>query len=65
MLAGHVTLGAVVSLTVTVNVHCAMLFDWSVAVHVTVVVPRGKLEPVFGTHETVAVPHASVAVGTV
>ena len=65
MFCGQVTCGAVVSLTVTVNVHCAMLFDWSVAVQVTVVTPAGKLEPEGGEHETVAVPHASVAVGVV
>jgi hypothetical protein len=36
-----------------------------VAVHVTVVVPSGKVEPEAGWHVTVAVPHASVAVGVV
>jgi hypothetical protein len=57
--------GGEVSLTVTVNVHVAWLFDWSVAVHVTVVVPTWKLVPDAGTHATVAVPHTSVAVGVV
>lgn len=62
---GHVICGPVTSLTVTENVHELLLFDWSVAVHVTVVVPTGKLEPGEGEQTTVGVPHGSVAVGTV
>ena len=65
MFCGHVTCGAVVSLTVTVNMHIVEFCDWSVAVHVTVVVPSGKLEPEGGEHMTMAVEHASVAVGVV
>jgi len=51
--------------TVTVNVHCAVLFDWSVAVRVTTVVPTGNVLPETGLATTVAVPQASVAVGMV
>ena len=64
MFAGQVIAGAVVSLTVTVNVHEPVLPAASVAVHVTVVVPSGKPEPTAGVHMTVALPHGSVAVGT-
>ena len=41
MFAGQVIVGGVVSLTVTVCVHVAVLPDESVAVHVIVVVPTG------------------------
>jgi hypothetical protein len=54
--AGHETAGAVASRTVTVKVHVAALFAASVAVHVTVVVPDGKVEPEAGVHETDGVP---------
>jgi hypothetical protein len=42
-----------------------MLFDASVAVHVTVVVPTGNCDPAGGLHTTVDVPQLSVAVGVV
>ena len=46
--------------------HCALLFDASVAVQVTVVVPTGNIDPVGGTHVTDGVPgQLSVAVGVV
>ena len=51
--AGHVATGACVSLTVTVNEHVLVLFEASVAVHVTVVVPTGNVAPDAGTHTTV------------
>jgi hypothetical protein len=40
------------SLTVTVNEHIAMLFEASVAVHVTVVTPFWNVAPLAGTHTT-------------
>src|SRR5947207_9802023 len=40
------------SVTVTVNEHCAVLFEASVAVHVTVVTPFGKVEPDVGEQVT-------------
>jgi hypothetical protein len=63
MFAGHVTVGAMTSLTVTVNVQVPVLPDASVAVQVTVVVPTGKLEPDAGAHMTVGVPQLSVPAG--
>ena len=64
MPVGHVTVGAVVSFTVTEKLHCEELPPASVAVQVTVVVPTGNVEPEAGTHATVAVPQSSLAVGT-
>jgi hypothetical protein len=62
--AGHVTVGSMSSVTVTVKVQVPVLPDPSVAVHVTVVVPTGKLVPDAGTHMTVASPvQASFADG--
>jgi hypothetical protein len=49
--------------TFTPNVHVVMLFDASVAVHVTVVVPTGNCDPAGGLHTTVGVPQLSVATG--
>ena len=63
MFAGHVTVGACVSLTVTVNEHELVLFEGSVAVHVTVVAPIGNSEPVTGEHTTVVPGQLSVVVG--
>jgi hypothetical protein len=65
MFPGQVICGAVTSCTVTVKVHWAMFCDGSVAVHVTVVVPTGKLDPEAGIHETLALPQLSVALGVV
>jgi hypothetical protein len=50
--AGQVIDGAWVSLTVTVNEHIAVLFEASVAVHVTVVTPFWKVDPDAGTQTT-------------
>ena len=47
---------------VTVKVHDAVLVEASVAVHVTVVVPFGNVEPVGGTQTTVTPGQLSVAV---
>jgi len=63
MFAGTVITGGVVSCTVTVK----DLLDWlaceSVAVHVTVVVPRAKVEPDAGVQlGVIAVPVESTAV---
>lgn len=44
------TVGALESLTVTVNDAVAILPAASLAVHVTVVVPRGNIEPESGVH---------------
>jgi len=64
MFAGHVIEGASVSCTVTVNVQVPSgeLGDPSLAVHVTVVVPTGKVDPDAGTQVTVAPGQLSVAV---
>jgi hypothetical protein len=51
--------------TVTGNVHVAVLFDASVAVHVTVVVPTGNVTPDGGLHVTVSPEQLSVAAGFV
>jgi hypothetical protein len=50
ILAGQVTVGACVSLTVTVNEQLAELPLASVTVQLTVVVPFGKVEPDGGLH---------------
>ena len=65
MFAGHVTVGACVSCTVTVNEHDPVFAEASVAVHVTVVAPTGKVAPDAGTQTTVAPGQLSVAVGVV
>ncbi len=62
--AGHVATGACVSLTVTVNEHELVLFDASVAVHVTVVVPIANCVPLAGTHTTVVPGQLSDVVGS-
>jgi hypothetical protein len=62
-LAGTVTTGPVVSVTVTVNDAAPLLPRASVAVHVTVVVPSGKIAPLAGVHVTGTAPStASLAV---
>jgi hypothetical protein len=63
---GHVTVGASVSLTVTVKVHMPTLPAASVAEQVTVVVPTGKAEPDAGEQVTAPTPgQLSVAGGVV
>ena len=57
MFAGHVTVGACVSVTVTVNEQLGP----AVVVQLTVVVPTGKLDPEAGVHVTV--PQLPVVVG--
>ena len=52
MLAGQETVGPWVSLTVTVNEHCAVLPKKSVTVQVTVVTPFGKVDPGDGEQAT-------------
>jgi len=64
MFAGHVTVGACVSLTVTVNEHIVFGSTEFDAVHVTVVVPIANVEPDAGTHVTVGSGHP-VAAGVV
>src|SRR5688572_26671943 len=51
--------------TVTVNVHVASALrpDVSIAVHVTVVVPSGNVDPDGGTHATVTPGQLSETVG--
>ena len=65
--AGHVITGAVVSVTVIVNVHVVSgeFGDASVAVHVTVVTPTGNVDPEAGVQLAVAPGQLSVGVGTV
>ena len=65
--AGHVITGAVVSVTVIVNVHVVSgeFGEASVAVHVTVVTPTGNVDPDAGVQLAVAPGQLSVAVGTV
>ena len=63
MLAGTVTVGAVVSATTTLNVPVARFPDESVAVHVTGVVPIGNVLPDALLQTTATAPSAlSVAV---
>jgi hypothetical protein len=62
MLPGHVITGSSVSFTVTVNEQLAGGFTPSSAVHMTVVVPTGKLVPEDGEHEN-NVGHSSTTVG--
>lgn len=63
MFAGQVTEGFWVSLTVTVKLQGSdILFDASVAVHVTVVIPTGKLDPDAGLQFTVAPGQLSIGV---
>src|SRR3989442_10443169 len=54
--AGTVTTGPVVSLTITVKVLVPMLAWLSVAVHVTVVAPNGKVAPLAGVQLTATLP---------
>jgi hypothetical protein len=63
MLAGAVNTGAA-SRTVTVNVWVVVRLDELVDVHVTVVMPMGKVDPDAGKQLTGSVPSLkSVAVG--
>jgi len=63
LLAGNESDGAVVSRTVTVNVALPVFPEESVAVHITVVVPSGNVEPEAGVHTAVNEPSTlSVAV---
>src|SRR5712664_1573439 len=54
--AGTVTTGPVVSVTVTVNVLVPMLAWLSIALHVTVVAPNGKVAPLAGVQRTATLP---------
>jgi len=60
--AGHTIAGGCVSFTVTVNVHCVVFPDVSVAVAVTVVVPFGNAVPDAGLLTTVTPGQLSDAV---
>jgi hypothetical protein len=55
-LAGTVTVGGVVSRTVTVNVACPLLPRLSVALHVTVVGPSGNVVPLTGVQLIATAP---------
>jgi hypothetical protein len=59
MFAGQVTVGFCVSLTLTVNEHCAVLPLLSVTVQVTVVVPTLNDEPDAGRQVGVRLPSQS------
>jgi hypothetical protein len=66
MFDGQLTVGAWVSLTVTMKLHEAVLLEASDTVQLTVVVPFGKNEPAAGEQVTAPTPgQLSVAVGTV
>jgi hypothetical protein len=65
MFAGQVIAGFCVSLTVTVNVQLRALFEVSVAVQLTVVVPLANGDPDGGEQLTLALPQLSVAAGVV
>jgi hypothetical protein len=67
MFAGHVTVGACVSWIVTVKLHVpsGLFGEASLAVHVTVVTPTGKVAPDAGAQTTVAPGQLSEAVGVV
>jgi hypothetical protein len=65
MFAGHTIDGGWVSLTVTVNVQVAVFIAASVVVHVTVVVPTGKVDPDAGEHTVDAPGQLSTAAGVV
>src|SRR5919109_3065614 len=63
--AGTVNTGGMESMTLTTNVAVALLPAASVAVQVTVVVPRGKRLPEWGEQVTATVPSTlSVAVAS-
>jgi hypothetical protein len=63
MFAGQVSCGASASFTVTVNEQVAVLFDASVTVQSTVVVPFGNTEPDAGAQTVVAPGQLSFMVG--
>ena len=59
---GQVIEGSCVSFTVTINEHEAVLFDASVAVQFTVVLPFGNVLPDAGVHVVVTPEQLSLAV---
>jgi hypothetical protein len=61
MSLGQTMLGALVSKTVTLNVHVRVLPAASVAVLVTVDIPSGKAEPDDGLETTVTAEQSSLA----
>ena len=65
MSAGHAMAGGVESIIVTVKEQVAELVHSLVALHVTVVVPSGNVDPDAGSQTTVIVPgqHAELVVG--
>src|SRR5881397_731471 len=63
MFPGQVSVGASVSLTVTVKVQALVLPLLSLAVQVTVVTPLLKVEPLGGTQTLVTPGQLSLAVG--
>jgi len=63
MLGGHVITGLSLSTTLTEKLQLAVLPSVSRAVHMTLVVPLGNLEPEGGEQVRLATPeHSSVAV---
>lgn len=63
-LAGHVIEQVEEPITVTLKPQVAStLFNWSVAVQLTWVVPTGKVEPVAGLQTIVALEQVPVVVG--
>lgn len=63
MLMGQVMVGGSLSSTITAKVQEDTLSEASVAVQVTVVVPRGKVDPGGGSQEKVTPGQLSVAMG--
>jgi hypothetical protein len=63
MFAGHVSVGASVSFTVTVKVQALVLPLVSLAVQVTVVTPLLKVEPLVGLQLTLLPEQLSLKVG--
>src|SRR5688572_5450170 len=62
MLLGHTSIGGSMSCTVTVKEQLCVFVVASVAVHVTVVIPIEKREPLAGTQTTITPGQLSVAV---
>jgi hypothetical protein len=60
----HVIMGGMLSATMTLKEHMALLFDVSIAEQVTTVDPSAKDDPEGGEHATESTATLSVAVAT-
>ena len=63
MLAGHVTAGAIVSMTFAKNTHDLELSALSNTVHWTALAPSRKVVPLVALHDVFLMPEPSVTVG--